>query len=111
MDADEREIYHYLKAFRREFITEREISRRAGGRKRFQADEEWAKPVLYRMVERRILEVDTTGQYRIRPMDSDALGKKKWISPQIQKILDQSGKDFSDQVLTEEELFRYYDGL
>lgn len=111
MDSDEREIYFYLKAFRKEFISSREICRRAGGRKRFQNDEEWAKPVLGRMVERGILETDPSGHFRIKPYEPDPRKRKKWVSPQIQRILQQSGKDYTEIVMSEDEMFEYYNSL
>lgn len=111
MDAEEREIYFYLKSFRKEFISAREISRRAGGKRRFRHDENWAKPALTRMVDRGILEADPAGHYRIKPFEPDARKKKKWVSPQIQRILQQSGKDYSTVVISEEEMDGYYDSL
>lgn len=112
MDAEEREIYYYLKGWRHEFISSREICRRAGGKKRFHREPEWAKPVLTRMVERQILEVDPAGHYRIKPIDEKQIGKKKhWVSPQIARILQSSGKDFTHIVMSEDEMDRYYDSL
>ena len=111
MTGDEREIYIYLKAFRKEFLSAREICRRAGGKRRFQQDEDWAKPVLNRMVDRGILETDSAGHFRIMPYEADAMKKKKWVSPEIQRILRQSGKDFSQVVISEEEMDEYYDSL
>ncbi len=111
MDAEEREIYFYLKAWKHVFVSAREICRRAGGKHRFRQDPEWAKPVLTRMVERGILEVDATGHYRLRPPDKKFTGPKRWVSPQIAQILRQSGKDFSSLLADEAELDRYYDSL
>jgi hypothetical protein len=111
MDADEREIYFYLKPHRKDFISAREICRRAGGKKRFKYDESWAKPVLNRMVERGILETDPAGHYRIKPHEMDVRKRKKWVSPQIQRILQQSGRDFSSIVIDEDEMDQYYDAL
>ncbi len=90
MDADEREIYQFLKSWGNEFIAAREICRRAGGRRRFNEDAEWAKPVLLRMVERGILESNSTGHFRIKPLPKKNKAKK-WISPDIAKILKESG--------------------
>ena len=53
MDADEREIYYYLKSRRNLFLSAREICRHAGGKNRFRKEPEWAKPVLIRMAEHR----------------------------------------------------------
>lgn len=111
MDADEREIYFYLKSFRKEFLSAREVCRRAGGKKRFKFDPDWAKPVLSRMLERGILETDASGHYRIKPYEAERSKGKKWVSPQIQRILQQSGRDFSAIVISEDELDEYYDSL
>lgn len=113
MDAEEREIYYYLKGWKDQFISSREICRRAGGKRRYQREPEWAKSVLTRMVERGILEVDGGGHYRIKPFDESLGAKKrrKWVSPHIAKILKESGKDFTEIVMSDDELDRYYDSL
>jgi hypothetical protein len=90
MDADEREIYQFLKSWGGNFVSAREVCRRAGGKRRYNQDPEWAKPVLLRMEERGILESNSTGQFRIRPLPKTD-GKKRWISPDIAKILSESG--------------------
>lgn len=91
MDADEREIYQYLKSYGNQFIAAREICRRAGGRRRYNDDPEWAKPVLLRMVERGILESDSTGHFRIKPIPKNKDKDKRWVSPDIAKTLKDSG--------------------
>jgi len=93
MDADEREIFQFLKSWGGEFIAAREVCRRAGGRRRFAEDPEWALPVLHRMVERGILESNATGQFRIKPVPKKNKGDKhkNWVSPDIAKILKESG--------------------
>ena len=112
MDADEREIYYYLKSWRNEFLSAREICRRAGGKKRFRYDEEWAKPVLARMLEKGIVESDTSGHYRLKPVDRRKVRKgSRWVSPQIARVLKESGKDFSHVIMDDESLDRYYDSL
>jgi hypothetical protein len=112
MDAEEREIYFYLKSCKHEYVSSREICRRAGGKRRFHREPEWAKPAINRMVERGIIEMDGAGHYRLKPPEDNRSGKKKrWVSPQIQGILRNSGKDFSEVVMTEDDLDRYYDGL
>jgi hypothetical protein len=90
MDVDEREIFLFLKTYGQDFVALREICRRAGGRKRYHEDHEWARPILHRMIERAILETNSEGQYRVKPV---AKRKKndKWVSPDIAKILQESG--------------------
>ncbi len=111
MDADERAIYFYLKPYRQIYISAREIARRADGKKRFLAEPEWAKRVLNRMVERGILETDPAGHYRIKPVERGGDKNKRWVSPQIQKILQASGKEFHEIAMSDEELDQFYDGL
>ena len=95
MDADEQAICDYLKSWPRQFIAAREIARRASGKKRFHDDPDWAIRVLLRMMEKGLVEGDSAGHYRLpRPEKPDQ--PKKWISPEIKKILEQSGKKFDD---------------
>jgi hypothetical protein len=111
MDADEREIYHFLKHWRHEFISAREICRRAGGRKRFQKSPEWAKPILQNMVERGILEADSAGHFRIKPVPHNTK-MKRWVSPQIAAILKSSGStELHDIAHSDDDADTYYDKL
>ncbi|HXR47164.1 MAG TPA: hypothetical protein VN784_06950 [Candidatus Limnocylindrales bacterium] len=91
MDADEREIYQFLKSWGGEYIAAREICRRASGKKRFHEEPDWAKPVLLRMEERGILESNATGHFRIKPVRKSKDKDKRWVSPDIAKILKESG--------------------
>ena len=114
MDADEREIYYFLKAWRQEFLSSREICRHAGGKRRFRAESEWAKPALLRMVGRGILETDPSGHYRLKPPPmTKAQRQRRWASPQVAKILKSSGRDFSEDIVTidDKDLDDYYDSL
>ena len=89
MDIEEREIFLFLKTYGADFVAAREICRRAGGRKRYHEDHDWAKPILQRMIERGILEMNPEGQYRVKPTR-----KKKpdrWVAPDIAQILKESG--------------------
>ncbi len=90
MDADERDIFHYLKTWGSNFVNAKEICRRAGSKKRYHQDQDWAKPVLIRMAERGIIEADSTGRYRLKP-ESKHGGVKRWVSPDINKILNEGG--------------------
>lgn len=93
MDADEREIFLFLKSYGQDYVALREICRRAGGRKRYHEDHEWARPTLNRMVERRILETNSEGQYRVKPTPKKQKSEKsvRWVSPEIAKILKEGG--------------------
>lgn len=108
MDSDEREIFQFLKTWGLEYVSYREIARRAGGKKKFHQDADWAKPLLGRMQERGILESDSSGRYRIKPVSSKNKGAR-WVSPDIAKILEDKGVkvEGANGLATEE----YYDGL
>jgi hypothetical protein len=95
MDADEREIFYFLKTWGSEFISTKEIARRASGKKKFYKDPEWAKPLLMRMQERGLLESDTTGRYRIKPV-AHKNKNKRWVAPDIAKILQESGVEVNE---------------
>ena len=90
MDSDEREIIEYLKTWGEDFISAKEICRRAGGKRRYNEDNNWAKPILHRLKERNLIEGDELGRYRIKPASKKGL-KGRWISPDIEKILRESG--------------------
>ena len=110
MTALERDIYYYLKARRQGYIPMREISRRTGGKRRFRANPDWPRPILESMTERGILEHDSEKGYKLKPIPrKDATGKR-WVSPEIAKILQDSGKGF-DNVLTLDDEDEYYDKL
>ncbi|MGA9779630.1 MAG: hypothetical protein ACLPRE_06745 [Limisphaerales bacterium] len=91
MDADEREIYQFLKSWGGEYVGAREICRRAGNKNRFREDPEWGKPVLLRMEERGILESNATGHFRIKPVRKGKDKDDRSVSPDIAKILKESG--------------------
>jgi hypothetical protein len=90
MDTDERDIFQFLKTWGADFTNAKEVARRAASKKKFYDDPEWAKPILMRMEERGILESDTQGRYRIKPLPKKKQGKQ-WVAPDIAKILKESG--------------------
>ena len=94
MSTDEREIIAYLKTVPNQLVSGREISRRVGGRERFELDSRWATPILRRMAERGWLESDPIGHYRLRQEDPKKKKSKKHVSPEMLKILKKSGKSF-----------------
>ena len=111
MDADEREIYLYLKPWTDQHIPPREICRRAGGKHKYRENPNWAIPALNRMVERGILETHH-GHYRIKPMPPKNT-KRKVVSPEIARMLKASGKDFSQSIALDNdaEMDAYYESL
>ena len=109
MNADERDIFQFLKTWGVKFVGAAEIARRAGSKQRFYKEPDWAKPVLMQMAERGILEVDAHGRYRIKPVNrKDKL--KRWVAPDIAKILQESGleAEAADDNIAPDE---YYDEL
>src|SRR5262245_59591987 len=97
MDADERDICIYLKSWPGQFVSGREISRRAGGKRRYREDANWASPALARLVERQLVESDTTGHFLLRRkarLLAQQQQQGRWVSPEIRTILQRSGKDF-----------------
>jgi hypothetical protein len=92
MSSDEREIYHYLQTWGVEFISAKEVSRRAGTKKRYHEDPDWAKPLLMAMAERGLLESDAMGRFRIKPEQKKGR-KQRWVSPDIEQILKDKGVD------------------
>jgi hypothetical protein len=90
MDSEEQEIFYFLKTWGDEFVSAKEIARRASGKKKFYTNPEWAKPLLMRMQERGVLESDMQGRFRIKPVAKKSKNKR-WVSPDIAKILEESG--------------------
>lgn len=111
MDADEKEIYRYLKSQPGMFVSGQVICRHAGGRRRFQESPEWARPVLMRMNERGILETDDTGAYRLKPVPTDLSAAPQWVSPQIAELLLRSGKKIPGAGRQGDDDESYYDSL
>ena len=103
MDADERAVYYYVKSRRPQRVLDRDIGRHVGGKRRFRYNREWAKPVLLRMMERGILETDTEGSYRLKPMPRKETHGKRWASPHIAELLKASGKAFGNVITVEDE--------
>ena len=109
MDIDEREIFLFLKSYGTDYVAAREICRRAGGRRRYDEDHEWAIPILLRMVERQILETNAAGQYRVKPKAKEK--NERWVSPEIAKILNEQGIKVEGQTPGEIAPDDYYEQL
>lgn len=110
MDADERAVYYYVKSMRPVSATGRDISRRVGGKRKFHFNPEWVAPVLERMLARGILQAKTDGSYCLKPAPPKNMDGKRWVSPHIAAILNNSGKAF-DSVITPEDEDAYYENL
>jgi hypothetical protein len=96
MDSDEREITDYLKSWPGQFVSAREVARRAGGKRRFREDPQWAYPVLTRLLEQDLVEADGLGHYRLKHHKVVGKKRRRWISPQLRRILERSGQDFGE---------------
>ena len=96
MDADEREICTYLKSWRGQFVAGKEIARRASGKSRFRLDPHWAVPILTRLVDKGLVEADSTGHFRLR--SDEKKEKKQWVSPEIKKLLEKSKQGLSETI-------------
>ena len=108
MDSEEHEIFQFLKTWGGDFVSYKEIARRAGGRKKYHQNPEWARPLLMRMKERNVLEGDAMGRFRIKPVSSKDK-HKRWVSPDIAKILEEKGMkvEGASEIASED----YYDKL
>lgn len=111
MDSDEREVYCFLKGQPDQFVPAISICRHAGDKHRRRESPDWAKPVLRRMQQRGILEVDAAGEYRLKPRPRDASPAKRWVSPQIAAILKKSGRSFDEVIKGDDDLDAYYNRL
>jgi hypothetical protein len=111
MDADEKEIYRYLKNQAGGGVTASNISRHAGGKRRFQDEPDWARSPLLRMEERGIIQRDAAGAYQLRPVPKDLGNSAKWVSPQIAEILARSGRKFDVKASNATDGEAYYDSL
>lgn len=69
MNADELEIYDFLKGFPNTFVSVTEISKKLGKGRKFDLDRTWARPMLRRMEMDGILEVNPFGEYRVRAVE------------------------------------------
>jgi hypothetical protein len=103
MDSDERQILDYLKSWPRQFVSAREVARRAGGKRRFRDEPQWAYPVLTRLLEQKQVETDGLGHYRLVLAALTTKRRKRWISPHLRRILERSGRDFGDALDIPEE--------
>ena len=72
MEADEKDVCIYLAASGGQFASRMEIARRAGGKRRYEDDPKWAVRVLSRLIDKGIVELNSTGHYRLTPKQATA---------------------------------------
>jgi hypothetical protein len=65
MNAEEQEIYEFLKGHPETFVSVTDISKRLGRGRKFEEDRNWARPVLRRMEMDGLLESNPFGEYRL----------------------------------------------
>lgn len=65
LSSDELEILEYLKSWNGKYVNMVEICRCAGGRRRFKDEPNWARPLMGRLVDAKMVEVNERGHYRI----------------------------------------------
>ena len=111
MDADEKEIFRYLRSEEGQFVPANFICRHAGGKLRHRHSPDWAKPALIRMHERGILEMDDTGAYRLKPVPEADANTRRWVSPQLAELLRKSSKKFEAIIQRDGDTEAYYDSL
>ena len=92
MDSDERDIFHYLQTWGANFVSAKEICRRAGSKKRYNEDNDWARGPLMRMAERGVVEGDSSGRFRVKPEPRKS-GHERSVSPEMSKIVNESGAE------------------
>jgi hypothetical protein len=72
LSSDELEILEYLKSWKGMPISMVEICRCAGGRKKFRESPHWAKGLMSRLVDSKMVEVNERGHYRVLVEDEAA---------------------------------------
>jgi len=95
-------IVNFLKTAPLIFFSEREIARKAGQKRAFRDDPDWAKPVLFRLARENIIETDAFGHYRIAREPERAQRKSIPLAPWIEQALAASGKVFDLTEIFEE---------
>jgi hypothetical protein len=66
LSAEELEILEYLKGYSGKYVPMVEICRRAGGRQRYSESPQWARTLMQRLVDSKMVEVNERGHYRVQ---------------------------------------------
>jgi hypothetical protein len=128
LSSEEIQIIDYLKSWNGKSITMIEICRSACGRQKFRETPDWAKGLMARLVEAKVVEINERGHYSCPEEQKPAKPKAtpvprqsktasivgdnyfpgasepaepeppRWVSPQIAAILKQSGKKYGGPV-------------
>ena len=79
LSAEDLDILAYLKTDSGRFFSIPEISRRAGGRRRFEESPGWARRLLPQLLEAGLIEVNPRGHYRLLGTDQPAAQAKSTV--------------------------------
>ena len=91
MNAEELEVYDFLKQMPRLFISVTEVSKKVGNKRNFLQDRNWARPILRRMELDGLLESNPAGDYRLKEASEGA--------PPFMAALDRPGVDLGDTTI------------
>ena len=89
MDADEREVHNYLESYHGQYVSVKEICRRASTKKRYAQEPEWAREVLKRMKDQGLVESNMTGRYRLKEAHGE---KERHMSEETNKIIEEGAQ-------------------
>jgi CheY-like chemotaxis protein len=83
LDPSQVEICAYLASGGERWFSQSEIAKRAGGKKRVQEDPRWALRALPGLVELGIVEINSSGHYRLRSVAKEDVDRKqgKMLAP------------------------------
>ncbi|HEV2392257.1 MAG TPA: hypothetical protein VG146_07830 [Verrucomicrobiae bacterium] len=80
-----------MKSWPGQFVSVVQICRRAGNRRQFQENPNWAVPLLATMLDKKVVECDAYNRYRLKPPEKK---RKVFMSPELKKILEKAGRTF-----------------
>jgi len=95
LDADEQVIVNYLNLWPAQYLSAGEICKRADGSRRYKEQPDWAKRPLLRLVEKRVVESDATGHFRV-VVEEEKKEHKQWLSPEMEEILEKKRKTVTE---------------
>ncbi len=102
MDAEQTSICEFLRSWPGQFVSGKEICRRAAGKWRYREDENWALPILQGMLEQKLVDADAAGHFRLVEERHRKEEKKVLLSPEIKELLRRAGETFDDDEVTEQ---------
>ena len=70
LSSDELDILEYLRSNSGKFVPLLEICRRAGGRRRYEANPEWGRSLMERLVDEDLVQIDDGGHFRLKEDDN-----------------------------------------